>query len=189
MRHRVGNTSDVYCAISLFLCLAMLPSCWKADPCFPNSKGKRYRISIVERWDSSSRFPGGPAASSACPAGLDLGPGVSFVVQVDGFTAGAPGCSCGRGSVVQSPDGWAWAGSMAAECGGSFFELKTNVTNGTCSGIADIAIDASKVPTSVEIVGQRPTASLQRYFQDLTGGCGLSLGPCFDSFVIEIEQL
>jgi hypothetical protein len=182
--------SNAYCAIGLVLCLAVLPSCLKADPCFPNSKGKQYRVSIVERWDSSSRFPGGQPASFACPDGLDLRPGVSFVVQVDVFSASAPGCSCGSGSVVQSPDGWAWAGSMDAECGGSFFELKTNVTNGTCSGISDVAIEASKVPTGAEVPGQRPVAYLSRSFQDGTGDCGpISARACADSFVIEIEQL
>jgi hypothetical protein len=191
MRHRiVVNVPAFCCCIALLLCVAMLPACWKTDPCFPDSNGRQYRITIVERWDSSSRFPGGSVPSFPCPDGLDLRPGVSFVVRVDGFSGGAPGCLCGTGSVVQSHDGWAWAGSMAAECGGSFFELKTNVTNETCSGISDVAIDASKVPTGTEVPGQRPVAYLRRNFQESTGDCGpISTRVCTESFVIEIEQL
>ena len=165
-----------------------LAACSK-DPCFPASKGKQYQISIVEIWDDNSQFLGGQTSLNPCPVDFDLKAGGSFVVQVDGFLQGSPGCSCGEGHAVQAPDGWTWEGVEGAVCGGNFFAMRTGAKNGSCSGDVNVSIEASHLPTGSAAPGQPPPACLQRSFQRGAPTCGLSENVCNDSFVVEIVEL
>jgi len=171
----------------LALWLPTLAACSK-DPCFPVSKGRQYRINVVELWDASSRFPGGNS-SNPCPVGFDLKAGGSFVVQVDSFSATGSACSCGLGAAVEAPDGWAWVRAGDDECEGNFFQLRTNAMDGACSGKVQVSIESSRVPTGSAVPGQPPVAHLQRTFQPITADCGSRGSVCTDAFVIEIEEL
>jgi hypothetical protein len=142
----------------------------------------------VELWDASSRFPGGNS-SNPCPVGFDLKAGGSFVVQVDSFSATGSGCSCGIGTAVEAPDGWAWEGAEDTECEGNFFQLRTNAMDGACSGKVQVSIESSRVPTGSAVPGQPPAAHLYRSFQGNPVACGLRDVVCTDAFVIEIEEL
>jgi hypothetical protein len=175
------------CVFGLVLCVPMLTACSK-DPCFPGSKGKQYRIDIVELWDSNSQFPGGQS-TSPCPLDFDLKSGSSFVVQVDGFNPDATSCSCGMGPAIQAPDGWTWEGVWTATCGGNFFQLRSNAQSGACSGAVRISIQASRILTGSAVPGQPPVAVLSRGFDESAPTCGLSGGACSDRFVVEIVEL
>jgi len=174
--------------IGLLACLALVAACSK-DPCFPGSKGKQYRITIVERWDENSRFPGGSSSFSGCPGDLDLIPGTSFVIQIDSFSVEAQGCSCGKGPVVQAPDGWTWKEMGAVACGGNFFALSADGQKGACSAMVRVSVDTSRIPTGDEVPGEPPVAHLERIFQSNATTCDPVPTVCADSFVVEIAQL
>jgi hypothetical protein len=171
--------------VGLFLCLPMSLACSK-EPCFPDSEGKEYRITVIERWDSNSRFPGG--SPGTCPVGLDLESGSSLLVRVDRFNRGGTSCHCGMGSAIEAPDGWTWEGAEPAYCGANFFQLNTHGQNGACTGEVHISVHAPHVPTGVAVPGQ-PVAYLKRNFQEDTASCFTSGGFCSDRFVVEIEEL
>jgi len=175
--------------VGLLACLPLVATCSK-DPCFPGSKGKQYRIHIVELWDASSRFPGGTQAKADCPADFDLKPGTDFTIEISGFNIEAPSCSCGKGPVVEAPEGWTWLGVWPTACWGNFFQGRTEGRQGSCSGIVMLSIQASRVPTGDAVPGQSPVAHLQRSFQ-ANGGttCGLGSPICTDQFVVEIVEL
>jgi hypothetical protein len=174
--------------VALALGAPMVAACSK-DPCFPESKGKQYQITVVERWDTNSQFPGGPAGTIPCPVDFDLMAGSSFVVQVDGFRAGSPGCSCGEGSPVQAPTGWTWQGTEGTVCQDNFFALRTAAEKGVCRGDVSVGINAARIPTGAAVPGQPPAAHLERWFQERAPTCGLRDLTCIDSFVVEIQGL
>jgi len=174
--------------VGLLACLPLVATCSK-DPCFPGSKGKQYRIHIVELWDAGSRFPGGTQARADCPVDFDLKPGTDFTIMVDGFSIEAPGCSCGKGPVVEAPDAWTWQGVWASACLSNFYQLRAEARQGTCSGEVMISIEASRLPTGDALPGQPPVAYLRRRFQQNGSTCGPGRITCTDQFVVEIVEL
>jgi len=174
--------------VSVLVCLLMAAACSK-DPCFPGSKGKQYRITIVERWDENSRFPGGTQRGANCPIDFDLKPGSSIGVQVDSFNVEAQGCPCGTGPVVEAPEGWTWNPKGFVTCRGNFFGLEAEVRKGSCGGILLLSIQSSRVPTGDVVPGEAPVAYLQRNFQTDGTTCQPGAGICGDRFVVEIVEM
>jgi hypothetical protein len=145
-----------------------------------------------ERWDDTSRFPGGQHALFPCPADFDLVPGSSFAVSVDHLNPEATTCSCGSGNVTQGPDGWSWSTSNeVGPCKGSFFQGGGQTARDTCHGRVKIDIQATALPAGSSVAGQAPVAWAERDFQVVYDAGGTTTCPvspsCSDRFVVEIS--
>jgi hypothetical protein len=187
-----SGTGSALRAASVAVCAALGLAC-TPEPCFPSSVGKQYRVSIVERWNESSRFAGGHYAPFPCPADFDLSPARSFVVNIDHFNIEATICSCGSGTVTQGPEGWSWTeANEVGACQGSFFQGGGRATNDTCQGRIRIEIEAKQIPTGSSIEGQAPVAWAQRSFIADYDPAGTSTCPvklsCSERFVVEITE-
>lgn len=157
------------------------------DSCFPETIGHDYRVRVVERWDSESRFPGWAARTSWCPTGLEVQPGSTFVVRINDANTTSETCFCGRGPVLQSPEGWTWtADESASHCGANFYYLLGNAAGATCTSSISIDIGASRVPTGPAEAGKAPTASMDLVYSPIDPD---TCGACSDSYVVEIESL
>ena len=177
---------------------SLLLACSNDEACFGDTKGKSYRVGIVELWNEASAFPGGPPMPVPCPTGFDLLPGSSFVVHVNGVAEHYSGCSCGYGTVVAGPSGWSWSGSSSTDiCSDAFFSGQGYpASNDVCRGSVLLRIEAARVPTGKEVTGSPPIAHLDRRFTPATSADGGLLNPdcsvqnstCRDLFVVEIEQ-
>jgi hypothetical protein len=177
---------------------ALFLGCSDEHACFGGSKDKSYKVSIVEPWNETSAFPGGPPMPFPCPTGFDLPEGSSFVVKVDGIAEYHHGCSCGYGSVAAGPSGWSWSGrGSAGICSDAFFSGDGfAATNDACSGSVLLRIEATDVPTGKEVSGVAPVAHLDRRFTPALNADGGLLNPdcpvqpstCRDLFVVEIEE-
>ncbi len=180
------------------LLISCLTSACSKDDCFSDVEGKSYRVTIVEPWDESSAFPGGPPMPFPCPSGFDLPSGSSFVVHIDGTSDHHSGCSCSSASIVAGPSGWSWSGSTPADiCSDAFFMGESySASNDVCSGSLFLRLEAIRVPTGKEVPGSPPVAHLDRRFYPATNADGGLLNPdcpiappdCRDIFVVEIAQ-
>lgn len=177
-----------------FGCVGLLCSCADPEPCFPKSKGKEYRVNIIEVWDETSRFPGGIASNQPCPTDFDLIPGSVTAFRIDGFNSDTLECKCGEGTITQAPGDWSWEwGEPTLSCSVGFFQTTLRVARENCEGYVILYVDCKKIPTGVSIAGERPVATLTRVYQGrsvqsaTTGDCMLSV--CNDTFAVEIEEL
>jgi len=158
------------------------------DPCFPNSNGKEYRVTVGEIWDLSSQFPGGSEPTTKCPSDLDLIAGGSFDIKITGFNGDAPSCACGEGTITRAPDNWQWKQASDVSCNDNFFEAHLEAKQGDCSGVVFLSIRANNVPTGKEVPGKRPVAYVDRIFQSGLSCAGRG-ATCSSLIVAEIEEL
>lgn len=178
--------------IAIFPCASIvftLPSC-SDDACFPESKGKSYRVRIVEPWDSNSRFADSRQSDNPCPPQFDLISGSTFDFRVDAFGSGEMGCAPGKGSILASPNGWSWTDSdkyYPPDANGLFEEVVNAETDG-CKGRTSLTIHVRNLPPGAAVPGEKPSAYLYRGFR--ADGCSAVFGSgCADYFVIELEEL
>ena len=171
----------------------LLVACSTDDPCFQDSKGKEYRVKVVELWDGSSRFPGGYASHFPCPVDFDLVPGGSFTLRVDAADHGPGDCHCGSGAILEAPGGWSWTPTgISQECNANFFSVRLNAEKDPCKGEMILGINAARLPTGAAVPGQPAPADIYRWFQKTTSGgsvCPLTSNTCNDKYVAEIEEL
>lgn len=181
------------CLVPL-LCISCVAACSK-DPCFESTKGKKYHINVVERWDQNSQYPGWSGGADPCPSDFDLVPGSGFDVQITDFNPDASSCACGMGEIITAPPGWDWQRvGWTDRCVSNFLSITLDATSANgCSGQVMLGISSSSVPSSIPIAGMRPESSLLRTYHDTGGDAGVcrelrGAAGCYDDFVISIEE-
>lgn len=158
--------------------------------CYGLSVDERLQVSIVERYDASSQFPGARLGNVACPQGVDIASGETLTIAIERQALDDVYHCKSSLFVVEDPDEFGWDNArfgtenlapqvpllayIGAEVAG-------------CAALVQVTIDERRSTTNLEAVsepGQEPYFVLLRelIFSD---GCSQS---CSDEFVVSITR-
>ena len=159
--------------------------------CYGLSVGERVEMSIVERYDASSQFPGArPLGNGACPAAVDLVSGDTLAIAIERQALDdVSECKCSL-FVVEDAEAFGWHRAQSrTEHLAPQVPMLANFTAEVagCSALVQLTVDKRRSTTNLEAVsepGQEPYFVLLRelIFSD---GCSQS---CSDEFVVSITR-
>ena len=158
--------------------------------CFGLSVDERLQISIVERYDASSGFPGARLGNVACPQGIDIASGDTLKITVERQEHDDVSECTGSLFVVEDADEFGWGNArFGSENLAPQVPLLAYIGAEVagCSALVQLTVDERRSTTNLEAVsepGQEPYFVLLRelIFSD---GCSQS---CSDEFVVSITR-
>lgn len=178
---------------ALALWVVVVPACpLDADNCKGLRVGDQVEVTLVEPWDTQSRFPGSSAAAPlTCHDSIGFAANGAFVATLTDFL-GNHGCLSGITETF-ALGGWTWTRdpALVSVPGGAVLEGLYLGQMGACTGRIRVVVQADRLPSTPPEPGRTPRATM-RFGFDATGtSVGDSACPqtCGGEMVVSVAAL